>query len=127
MSDDISGAKALVRVNMQHVAHQVLEIFGVEALGLTLRMLLPKEVRSIGSDEFVKGIIFFSHVKGRVSRVEDEENHTEGEHINNLALIWLVSKDLGGHVACGTKIGPVDAGAIASLKRTSKTEIDNFD
>ena len=72
MSDDISGAKALVRVNMEHVAHQILKIFSVEALGLALRMLLPKEVRSIGSEELVEGIIFFSHVKGRVSRVEDK-------------------------------------------------------
>ena len=129
MSDDISDAETLVRVELKHAGNQILKLLGVEALGLALgvRVSLPEEVRSVGGEELVIVILFVGHAEGRVSRVKDEKNHTKSEKIDNLALIWLTSKDLGSHVSWGTDHGPVGAGTIASLKRASEAEIDNFD
>jgi hypothetical protein len=98
-----------MRVELEHAGDQVLELLGVEALGLALRVgvSLPEEVRSVGSEELVVVILFVSHAEGRMSRVKDEENHTECEKIDNLTLVGLTGKDLRGHVAWGTDHGPV--------------------
>ena len=129
VSDDISDAETLVRVELEHAGDQILELLGVEALGLALGVgvSLPEEVRSVGGEKLVVVILLIGHAEGRVSRVEDEKNHTKCEKIDNLTLIWLASKDLRGHVAWGTNHGPVGAGAITSFERASKTEINNFD
>jgi hypothetical protein len=129
VSDDISDAETLVRVELKHAGDQILELLGVEALGLALgvRVSLPEEVRSVGGEELVVVILFVGHAEGRVSRVKDEKNNTKSEKIDNLALIWLAGKDLRSHVTWGTDHGLVGAGTITSLKRASKAEIDNFD
>ena len=129
VSDDISDAETLVRVELEHASDQILELLRVEALGLALGVgvSLPEEVRSVGGEEFVVVVLFVGHAEGRVSGVEDEENDTEGEKIDNLALVRLAGKDLRSHVAWGTDHGPVGARSVASLKRASEAEIDDFD
>ena len=129
VSDDISDAETLVRVELEHASDQILELLRVEALGLALGVgvSLPEEVRSVGGEEFVVVVLFVGHAEGRVSGVEDEENDTEGEKIDNLALVRLAGKDLRSHVAWGTNHGPVGARSVASLKRASEAEIDDFD
>jgi hypothetical protein len=129
VSDDISDAETLVRVELEHAGNQILELLRVEAFGLALGVgvSLPEEVRSVSGEEFVVVVLLVGHAEGRVSRVEDEKNDTEGEKIDNLALVGLAGKDLRSHVARGTDHGPVGAGAVASLKRASEAEIDDFD
>ena len=93
VSDDISNAETLVRVELEHASDQILELFRVEALRLALRVgvSLPEEVGSVSCEKLVVVVLFVSHAERRMSRVKDEENHTKGEKINNLTLVCLAS------------------------------------
>ena len=128
MSDDIGSAETLVRVDVEHAANQILEILREKVLGPLLMdgVSLPEEVRSIADEVFVVLVLLSGHAERRTSCVEDEKNHTKGEKIYNLALVWLAGEYLWSHVAWGTDQGPVMSGAITSLKRASEAEIGNL-
>mmetsp|Transcript_18364 Transcript_18364/g.21664 ORF Transcript_18364/g.21664 Transcript_18364/m.21664 type:complete len:226 (-) Transcript_18364:25-702(-) len=62
-----------------------------------------------------------------MARSHDEEDDTEGEQVDDLALVGLLGDDFGSHVAGSADLGTVDTGAIAALKRASKAEVDDLD
>jgi len=129
VANDVSDAETLMGVELKHAGDQILEIFGVEVgrLASGVGVGLPEEVGPVGSEKLVVLVVLGSHGEGRVARVQDEEDHTEGEKINNLALVRLLQDNLGGHVALSANDGAVSARAVTSLKRAGKAEIDNFD
>ena len=91
MADNVSYAESLGREKLQHAGDKALEIIRVEScwLAVGVRMSLPEQVKPISGDQLVETVIFAGHVKGSVTRVQDEEDHSEGEQIDNLALVGL--------------------------------------
>jgi len=128
MSNDISDTKTLMRVELKHACKEILELFRVEAFWLALRIgvSLPEEVRSVSGKKLVIVIFFVGHSEGRVTGVQDEENYSEGEEINNLSLIRLSRENLRCHVSRSTDDRFVGARSVTSFKRACKTEIDNL-
>ena len=117
MADDVCDAKTLVRVKLKHAGNQILELFTVEALGLALRIRvsLPKEIRAVGCQEFVKIVPVVGNGERRMTGVKDEENYTEGKKVNNLALVSLFQKDLRSHVAGGSDNRSVGTTAVTTI------------
>ena len=128
MADDVSDTEALVRVELEHAGQEILEFLRVEALGLTLRIgvSLPEEVGPVSREELVVVVLLVGHSEGRVTRVQNEENNTESEKIDDLSLVGLSGENLRGHVAWSTDDGFVGARTVASLKRASEAEINNL-
>ena len=101
VADNVSNAEALVRVELEHAGDQVLEVGRVEALSLAGRVGvgLPEEIASVGGQQLVVVVLLIGHAEGWVTRVEDEENHTEGEEVDDLTLVGLLLENLRSHVA----------------------------
>lgn len=59
--------------------------------------------------------------------VQDEQNDTEGEQIDAVTLVGLLSDQLGCHIGSGTEDGPEEARAVTSLHRCSKAEVSESD
>ena len=119
-----------MRVELQHAGDQILKVIRVVALtfALRLRMRLPEQVRPVGSEKVVIAIIFASLGQERwVAGAHDEENDTEGEKIDDLALIRHLGDNFRSHVARRADLRTVDARAITTLKRAGEAEIYNLD
>jgi len=128
VTNDISDAETLVRVELEHAGKKILELFRVETFRFALRVgvSLPEEVGSVSGEELVVVIFLVGHGEGWVTRVQDEENDSEGEEIDDLTLIWLSGKNFRSHVTWGTNNRSVSTRAITALKWASEAEIDNF-
>ena len=128
VSNDISDAETLVRVELKHASEKILELLRVEALRLALGVgvSLPEEVGSVGGEKLVVVVLLVGHGEGWVTGVKDEEDDTKGEKIDDLSLVWLSREDLWGHVTWGTNDRSVSSRAIATLERASEAEIDDL-
>jgi len=117
VADDVCDAKTLVRVKLKHAGYQILELFTVEALRLTLRIRvsLPKEVGAVGCQEFVKIVLVIGNGERRMTGIKDEENYTKGKKVNNLTLVSLSQKNLRSHVAGGSDNRPVGTTAVSTI------------
>lgn len=111
MTNNVSNAESLVRVELQHACDEVLEVISVESnwLAVGVRVGLPEQVGPVGGDQLVVLVLFVGHAEGRVTRVQDEEDNSECEQIDNLALVSLFQKNFRGHVTSGANDGAVSA------------------
>ena len=100
VADDVSNAESLVRVELQHAGDEVLKVIRVEPcwLAVGVRVSLPEQVGPVGGDQLVVLVFLVGHAEGRVARVQDEEDHSKGKQIDNLALVGLSQKNFRGHV-----------------------------
>ncbi len=96
---DIRDREALVGVEVEHSGHQVLELLVEEAFRLALLVQSPELLAAIRGDQLVMRIFHVSHVEGRMAGIQDEEDDTEGEQIDNLALVRLLGVNLRSHEA----------------------------
>ena len=90
-------------------------------------MRLPKEVRPVSSQELIVAIVLAGLRKGWVARTHGEEDDTKGEQVDDLALVWLLHEDFGGHISRRADLRAIDARAIAALERACEAEVDNLD
>jgi len=102
VADNIDNVGAHVRVGLEHVSDQVLELLRVEAWLLTLGVSSPEHLGFVLFKELEVLIIIVGHAERRVTRVKDEEDDTKGEKIDHIALVGLVREDLRCHVSWST-------------------------
>ena len=124
---DIGDGQALMGMEVKHGSDQVLELLVEEAFRAAVGVRSPELLRAVRCNQLVVRILHVSHVEGRMTGIQDEEDDAKGEQIDNLALVRLLQDNLGGHVALSANDGAVGTRAIASLKRAGKAEIDNLD
>lgn len=99
MSHDVRDGEALVRVEVKHGCHQVLELLVEEALRAAVRVSGPELLGPVGRNQLIMRILHVGHVEGRVSRVQDKQDDAKGEQIDDLALVRLLGMDLRSHEA----------------------------
>lgn len=124
---DIGDREALVRVEVQHGRDQVFELLREEAFGLAVLMRLPESRGAVSRQKLVVRILRCRAVEGWVACVQDKQDDTEREQVDDLALVRLLSVNLGSHEAKRTNEGAVHAVASAAFNGASEAEIDDFD
>lgn len=99
VSNDVWDRQSLMWVEVQHSCDQVLELLIKEAIWLAVGVSRPELLRAVRSDQLIVRILQVGHVERWMTGIQDEENDSEGEKINDLALIGLLGVDLGCHKA----------------------------
>ena len=124
---DIGDREALVRVEVQHGRDQVFELLGEEAGGLAVLMRLPESGGAVSRQKLVVRILTCRAIERWMASVQDKEDDTECEKVYDLALVRLLSMDLGSHEAKRTYVGAVHTVAGAAFNGACESEIDDFD
>ena len=124
---DVWNRQSLVGVEVEHRGDQVLELLIEEALGLAVGVRGPELLAAVRRDQLVVRVLQIGHVEGRVASVEHEKDDAEGEEIDHLALIGLLSVDLGSHEAQRSDNASVHAVTGTALNRAGEAEIDHLD
>ena len=73
------------------------------------------------------GVLQVGHVEGWVTGVQHEEDDTEGEQVNNLALVGLLGMNFWGHEAERSDNTAVHTIASTAFDGAGEAEIDNLD
>ena len=68
---------------------------------MVLLVLLPEEVEAVLMEVFVVVVAFGGALEGWMTRVEREENDTEGEDVGDLSLVGLFLSEFWCHVGLG--------------------------
>ena len=89
-------------------------------------MGLPEDVVFLFLEDLVVGVGGGGLLEGRVACVHDEQNHSRGENVNALTLIFLVG-DLRGHVSLSAQLGPEHSGAVLALEQAGEAEIRDLE
>ena len=89
-------------------------------------MSLPKEISSIGGEEFVIIVLWSSLSERRMARVEDEKNNTESKKIYVFTQVGLTGKYFRSHIAWGTDLATHSTRAIATFE-TARSIIETCD
>ena len=126
MAYDVRDRETLLGQKLEHAGDQLLEFLWVKACGAKFRVICPEKVRPLSFEKIVPLVLLMSPLKGRMSSVHDEEDHTESEQINDLALVIVIQENLGGHVGWSATLHLIGTRTIFSLKRGSKTEINDL-
>jgi len=123
---DVGDGEALVRVEVEHGGDQVLELLVEEAFGFPIGVSRPELLGAVRGDQLVVRVFQVGHVEGWVTRVQHEEDDSEGEQVNDLALVRLLGMDLWGHEAEGSDDAAVHAVACAAFDGAGEAEIDHL-
>lgn len=123
---DVWDREALMRVEVEHRCDQILELLIEEAFGAAVRVSSPELLRSVRGNQLVVRILHIGHVKRWVACIQDEEDNSEGEQVNNLTLVRLLGVDLRGHEAKGADDGAIHSRSISTLDWASETEVDDL-
>lgn len=57
VANDVGETWASCRVELEQVGYEIHKLFGEEALGLVVLVLLPEQVGPVGGDELVVGVL----------------------------------------------------------------------
>ena len=83
MANAVSQRKTSVRVQLEHISDQVLELVTEEAGGLALGVLVPEQVSLALSKQLVVGVFHrVRRVEWWVAGVQDEEDDGDGEEVH---------------------------------------------
>jgi hypothetical protein len=126
VSNDISHTETLVGSSLQHVGNEIFEGFAEEAGLLTIRVVFPEEISAVSRQQFVVGVIRVCHVEWWVTSIQNEQDNTEGEEIDNVTLVRLFQENLRGHVGLGSEDSVEVATSVTALDRGSETKISDF-
>ena len=85
-------------MELKHACYQVLELFSEEAWLMSLDVELPEEVSPVGCQQLIERVGGICLGEGWMLSIQDEENHTKCEQINNVTLIWLTIQNFWRHV-----------------------------
>lgn len=78
MTDDVCHHGTVLRVIVQHLSNQVLELLREIAFFLALHVCLPVLINSVAGEESVNRVIASSHlIEGHCSTAHDKENATQ--------------------------------------------------
>lgn len=99
MGNDIRNGETGVRMEAEHGSDQILEVLSEESVRFAVLMSCPELLASVCGNELVVRVIKSGAFERRVSSIEDEQNDSKSEKINDLALIRLLSVDFGSHEA----------------------------
>ena len=80
-------------------------------------------MRFVLSEQLVVGVVKSSGLKWFKSCIEDEQRNTEGEQVNNLALIASLHVDFWCHVSICAQSFLVQSVTLLAMDRASKSEI----
>lgn len=127
VSDDVWDGQSLMRVEVQHSSDQVLELLIEEAIRLAIGVSRPELLRAVRRNQLVVRILQIGHVERWMTGIQDEQNDTKGEKIDDLALIGLLGVDLGRHEAERADNTPVHSVASSAFNWACEAEIDDFD
>lgn len=61
-------------------------------------MGLPEEIGPVSGNQFVVRVIRVGLVEWWVAGIQNEQNYSKSEKINNVTLVWLFQKNFWGHV-----------------------------
>ena len=87
-------------------------------------MHAPENVELVIHDQVVEGVRLRRLLKRLASRVQNEEKHTEGEHVRELGLVADVADNLRGHVVASAQALLAEAGASMATDVTRHPEIN---
>lgn len=90
VADNVSHRKSLVGVQLEHARDQILELLGEEAGLVALAVHLPEKVSSVRGEQLIEGVGGLSLGEGWVLGVQDKQNNTEGEEVDDVALVGLL-------------------------------------
>ena len=127
MTNDVSDHGSSVRVSLEEHRHKVDEAVTEEASCVVSSMLIPELFDTISIDQAVVVVGWVGHVEGWVSSLKGEEDHSEGEEVSVVPLVWLLLKDLWRHVAWCADHRVRESSAITSFKLAGEAEIDQLD
>lgn len=88
-------------MELEHACYQVFELFSEEAWLVSLDVEFPEEVSPVCCQQLIERVRGICLCEGWMLGIQDEEDHTECEQINNMALIWLTIQDFWCHVRSG--------------------------
>jgi hypothetical protein len=126
VSNDISHTETLIGSGLQHVGDEVLEGFAEEVGGLAVRMVLPKQVGAVSRQQLVMGVVGVCHVEWGMTSIQNEQDNSEGEKIDNVTLVRLLQENLRCHVGLSSKDSLEVATSVTTLDRCSETKISDF-
>ena len=114
-------------VEVQHSCDKVFELFVEEAIGLAVLVSGPELCGAVRRQQLVVRVVNCRAIERWVTCVQNEEDDSEGEEVDNLALVGLLSVNLRSHEAERADVGSVHAGVFAAFDGASKTKVDDFD
>ena len=118
----------MIRLESQHVLHEVFELWTQWLLvDLGVVMDAPKNVELVCHDEVVEGVRLRRLLEGLATRVQNEEEHAEGEHVGALRLVADVADELRGHVVASAKALLTEAIACLATDVAGHCEINQFE
>ena len=126
MANDISHAKSLVWVKLEHASDQILELVGEKSSWFTVGVSFPEKIGSICGKKLVVHVITVGHLEWWMLSQHYEENNSTGEQVNYLSLVWLLVKNLWCHVSWSTNHRPAETGSVPSFKWACESKIDKF-
>jgi hypothetical protein len=71
------------------------------------------------------GVARVSQLEWWVTRIQNEEDDSKREQINDVSLIWFFSKDFWGHVSLSSEMSLEGATAVSALNRGCESEVSN--
>jgi len=72
MTNDISHAKSLVWVELEHASDKILKLVGKESSWLAVGVSFPEKIRSICGEKFVVHVITVGHLEWWMLGQHDE-------------------------------------------------------
>lgn len=88
-------------------------------------MSLPEDIETFFLDEFVVRIVGSSLLEGRVACIHNEEDDSGCEDIHTLSFV-LFGRDLWGHVAFSSQLGPENSTVIFALEFAGESKVCDF-
>ena len=126
MTDDVSDHGSSVWLSLEEHRHEIDEAVTEEASWVVLLVLLPELFDAVPIDQAVVVVGWIRHIEGRVSSLEGEDDHSEGEEVSVVPLVWLLLKDLWRHVAWCADHRVRESGAVTSFKFAGEAEINQL-
>lgn len=126
VTNDVGHRQALMGVKLEHACNEVLELVREEPWFVALTVHFPEQVSPVGGQQFVERVAGRSLGEGRVLRVQNEENHSEGEDVHNMALVGLAIQNFGSHVRSCTDQRAAVTIFLAALNLDCKTEVNDL-
>ena len=129
VSDNVSYAKSLVWIVLQHVVNQVFEILRVVGLafGESSTLIRPKLIIFISSNQLIKPILWWNSLtECRKARVQNKKYGAERENVNNLPMVDRVfNKQFRRHIRFSPTTSGKSTASISALNRSCISKVSD--
>lgn len=121
-------AGSLRRVQLQHAGHEVLELVAEE--GLTARLVLgvrpPKDVRAVGGDAPVEGVLGLGRGERWVLSKHDKQDDARCEQVYFFTLVRLSQVNLWSHIVQCSKLSFEESFSILAVNWSCESEVSDL-